>query len=153
MYCNIFLEPRDISCRRWDTSQAKGNIKWCGNCSRPFVDILIAAVPQVLVMFWHDFRQGGVAPSSPVIGRILHTVQGYFWRAWQRSDAICVMRPDHWVRSEVLSPTPHWDMRWQSYHIITTSLLGCRTAFLHRRLVLGRPNMSELMVISMDLFS
>ena len=38
--------------------------------------------------------------------------------AWQRSDTICVMRPDRWVRSEVLSPTLNQDMRWQSDHII-----------------------------------
>ncbi len=71
---------------------------------------------------------------------ILCTVQGYFWRTRQRSDAIHVMRPDCWVRSEVLSPTPHWDMRKQIHHIITTSSLGCRTAFLRRCLVLDRPN-------------
>jgi hypothetical protein len=52
-----------------------------------------------------------------------------------------------------LSPTPHQDMKWQSHHIITTSLLGCRNAFLHGCLVLDRPNTSDLMVISMDLFS
>jgi hypothetical protein len=52
-----------------------------------------------------------------------------------------------------LSPTPHWDMRWQSHHIITKSLLGCRTAFLRRCSVLDSPNTSDLMVISMDLFS
>ncbi len=57
------------------------------------------------------------------------------------------------VRSEVLSPTPQWDMRWQSHYIITTSPLGFRTAFLCRCLVLDRPNTSDLMVISMDLFS
>ncbi len=84
---------------------------------------------------------------------ILRTVQGYSWHARQRPDAIRVIRPDHWVRSEVLSPTPHWDMRWQSHHIITTSLPRCRIAFLHRGLVLDRPNTSELMVIFMDLFS
>jgi hypothetical protein len=44
-------------------------------------------------------------------------------------------------------------MRWQSHHIITTSLPGCRTAFLHRCSVLDRQNTSELMVISMDLSS
>jgi hypothetical protein len=53
----------------------------------------------------------------------------------------------------VLSPTPHQDMRWQSHHIITKSLPGCRTAFLRRYLVLDRSNTSDLMVISMDLFS
>ncbi len=84
---------------------------------------------------------------------MLRTVQGYFWHSWQRPDAIRVIRPDRWVRSEVLSPTPHQDMRWQSHHIITTSLLGCRTAFPHRCSVLDRPNTSDLMVISMDLFS
>ncbi len=83
---------------------------------------------------------------------ILRTVQGYFWRTQQRSDAMRVMRPNRWVRSEVLSPTPHWNMRWQSHHIITTSLPGCKTAFLCKCLVLDRPNTSELMVISMDLF-
>ncbi len=54
---------------------------------------------------------------------ILCTVQGYFLRARQRSDAISVTRPDRWVRSEVVSLTPHWDMRWQVHHIITTSSL------------------------------
>jgi hypothetical protein len=44
-------------------------------------------------------------------------------------------------------------MKWQSHHIITTSLPGCRTAFLRRILVLDRQNASDLMVISMDLFS
>jgi hypothetical protein len=43
-------------------------------------------------------------------------------------------------------------MRWQSRHI-TKSSLGCRTAFLCRCLVLDRPNTSDLMVMSMDLFS
>jgi hypothetical protein len=42
----------------------------------------------------------------------LHTVQGYFRHAQQRSDAIRVMEPDIEVRFEVLSPTPHRDMRW-----------------------------------------
>ncbi len=87
---------------------------------------------------------------------ILRTVQEYFWHTWlnlTRSDAIRVIRPDCWVRSDVLSPTPHRDMRWQSHHIITKSSPGCRTAFLHRCLVLDRPNTSDLMVISMDLFS
>jgi hypothetical protein len=70
-----------------------------------------------------------------------------------RSDTIRVMRPDHSVRSEVLSPTLYRDMRWQSHHIITTPLLECRTAFLCRCLVLDRQNTSELMIISMDLFS
>ncbi len=84
---------------------------------------------------------------------ILRTVQEYFLARPTRSDAIRVIRPDRWVRSEVLSPTPHRDMRWQSHRIITTPLPGCRTAFLCRCLVLDRPNMSELMVISMNLFS
>ncbi len=44
-------------------------------------------------------------------------------------------------------------MSWQSQHIITTSSPGCETAFLRRCLVLDRPNTSDLMVISMDLFS
>ncbi len=70
-----------------------------------------------------------------------------------RSDAIRVTRPDRWVRPEVLSPTPHRDIGWQSHHIITESSSWCRTAFLHRFLVLDRPNTSDLMVISMDLFS
>jgi hypothetical protein len=43
---------------------------------------------------------------------ILCTVQGYFWHAQQRSDTIRVMEPEVEVRSEVLSPTPHQDMRW-----------------------------------------
>ncbi len=84
---------------------------------------------------------------------ILHTVQEFFWCTWQRSDAIHMIRQDHWVRSEVLSPTNHQDMKWQSHHIITISSLGCRTAFLRRCSVLDRPNTSDLMVISMDLFS
>ncbi len=33
---------------------------------------------------------------------ILYTVQEYFWHAWQWSDVIPVMRPDHWVGSEML---------------------------------------------------
>ncbi len=74
---------------------------------------------------------------------ILHPVQGYFWHARQRSDAIRVMRLDRWVRSEVVSLIPHWDMRWQCHHIITTSLPGCRTVFLHRCLVLDKQNMSD----------
>ncbi len=65
----------------------------------------------------------------------------------------CVIRPDHWVRSEVLRLTPHLDMRWQRHHIITTSSPRCRTAFLRKGLVLDRPNTSDLMAISMDLFS
>ncbi len=65
----------------------------------------------------------------------------------------CDKARDHWVRSEVLSPTPHWDMRWQSHHIITKLSSGCRTAFLHRCSVLDRPNTSDLLVIYMDLFS
>ncbi len=34
---------------------------------------------------------------------ILCTVQGYFWCTQPRSDAIRVKRPDHWVRSDVVS--------------------------------------------------
>jgi hypothetical protein len=29
-----------------------------------------------------------------VVGRLFRTVQGYFWRAFQRSDAIRAIRPD-----------------------------------------------------------
>ncbi len=89
-----------------------------------------------------------------VVGQ-LYSVQykSIFWHAWQQSDTIRVIRPDRWVRSEVLSPSPHWDMMWQSHHIITTSSPGCRIVFLHRCSVLDRLNTSELMVISIDLFS
>ncbi len=62
----------------------------------------------------------GSACHRPII---LRTVQGYFWCARPRSDTIRVTKPDRWVRSEVLSPTPHRDMRWQVHHIITTSSL------------------------------
>ncbi len=98
---------------------------------------------------WWFFIRGGKC-RRPII---LRTVQEYFLGRLTRSDAIRVIRPDRWVRSEVLSPTPHWDMRWQSHHIITTSLPGCRTAFLHKWLILDRLNASDLMFISMDLFS
>jgi hypothetical protein len=43
--------------------------------------------------------------------------------------------------------------RYYVGYIITKSLSGCRTAFLCRCLVLDRPNTSDPMVISMDLFS
>jgi hypothetical protein len=95
------------------------------------------------------FICGGECRRPP----ILCTVQEYFLARLTRSDAIRVIRPDRWGRSEVLSPIPHWDMSWQSQHIITTSLPGCKTAFLRRCLVLDRPNTSDLMVISMDLFA
>ncbi len=64
---------------------------------------------------WWFFIRGGEC-RRPII---LRTVQGYFSHTRQRSDAIRVIRPDCWVRSELLSPTPHQDMRWQSHHIIT----------------------------------
>jgi hypothetical protein len=38
---------------------------------------------------------GGVVATLCCRPIILCTVQGYFWRAQQRSDAIRVMRPDH----------------------------------------------------------
>ncbi len=69
---------------------------------------------------------------------ILCTVQGYFWRARLRSDAICVTRPDHWVRSEVLNQIliGIWGGRSTTlsphHHPIIT-------AFLRRCLVLDRP--------------
>jgi hypothetical protein len=84
-----------------------------------------------------------------VVGRLYSVQCKVFLARPTRSDDIHVMR----LRSEVLSPTPHREMWLQSHPIITTSLPGCRTAFLHRCLVLDRPNTSELMVISMDLFS
>jgi hypothetical protein len=49
------------------------------------------------------------------------TVLWYFWRARLRSDATRVKRPDHRVRSEVVSSPHHLNMRWQIHHIITTS--------------------------------
>ncbi len=78
------------------------------------------------------------------------TVQGYFWRAQPRSDATHVKRPDHWVRSEVGSSPHHQVMRWQVCHLSTTSSPQCRTAFLHRRSVLDRPNTSDFMCISLE---
>ncbi len=85
----------------------------------------------------HSWDQGHV------VGRLYSIKYKSIFCALTRSDAIRVIRPDHWVRSEVLIPTPHWEMSWQSQHIITTSLPGCRTAFLRRCLVLDRP-MSQI---------
>ncbi len=109
------------------------------------------------VIFFLYFFPGWAHDSSfagaSVVGRLYSYSTRVLLACLTRSDVICVIKPDRWVRSEVLSPTPHWDMRWQSHHIITKSALRCRTAFLHRCLVLDRPNTSDLMVISMDLFS
>ncbi len=81
------------------------------------------------------------------------TVQWYFWHAKPRSDATRVKRADCWVRYEVVSSPYHQDMRWQVHHIITTSSPQCRTAFLHRRLVLDRPNTSGFICISLELWA
>ncbi len=74
-----------------------------------------------------------------VVGCLYSVQYKSIFSALTRSDTIRVIRPDHGVRSEVPIPTPHRDMSWQSQHIITTSLPGCRTAFLYRQLVLDRP--------------
>ncbi len=77
-------------------------------------------------------------------------VQEYFWHAQPRSDATHVKRPDHWVRSDVMSSPHHQVMRWQVHHLSTASSPQRRTAFLHRHSVLDRPNTSDFMCISLE---
>ncbi len=96
------------------------------------------------------FIRGGECRRPP----ILRIVQEYFWRSWQGQTQ------NVWQGQTVESGLRCWAqhligifMRWQSHRIITTSLPGCKTAFLCRCLVLDRPNTSDLMVISMDLVS
>jgi hypothetical protein len=96
-------------------------------------------VPNGMVL--HGARSGAGTKYMSLYGQYCHkpliprTVQGYFWHARPRSDATHVKRPDHSVRSEVVSSSHHQDMRWQVCHIITTSSPQCRTAFLHKHLV------------------
>ncbi len=67
----------------------------------------------------------------------------YFWHTRLRPDDRHVIGPDHWVRFWGVEPTTSSGYEVAGYHIITTSLPGCRTAFLRRCLVLDRPNTSS----------